>query len=436
MLPDRDLQLLTASVDGELSSQQRRQLERLLHGSEEARQVLHRLQEDARRLGSLPVPSLSRDLSAPILQTIVDRRLTPARPRKFQPQPGVPFWKGLVAAAAVLLMLGVASYLCFAPSESRMPGNTDPGPAAVVQPPVGPSQPGAIVAERIKAPRLLPPDPPNPTPRGPQGPPAPVDHRHPEKGQFAEGPKPPEKPREPAPEVGPPKESPGSVLTDRGLELFDIKVVQLNPPLILPVADLEQEQVRQKLQTDLGKSNAYRLELPVHDSNKAVERLRSACKSVGVNLIVEQMAQGRLRKSVWKTNYVIYLETLSPTDLTRVLQHLAHADKQSARKPSEAVLDRLVLACMNKNDWHELSDLLGSSFQPPAEQGGSQTEGSKPASKGSNQTGLVVSMPPVRPTRNSVEIKALPRHPQTGRAGDSAGDDRRSQPGRLTSFLS
>ena len=56
MLPDRDRQLLSAFVDGELSSRQRRHVERLLRRSGEARTLLRRLQEDARELRHLPRP--------------------------------------------------------------------------------------------------------------------------------------------------------------------------------------------------------------------------------------------------------------------------------------------------------------------------------------------------------------------------------------------
>ena len=61
MLLDRYRQLLTAYVDGELSSRQRRHVVRLLHRSAEARRLLRQLEADAKSLRDLPRPALSVD---------------------------------------------------------------------------------------------------------------------------------------------------------------------------------------------------------------------------------------------------------------------------------------------------------------------------------------------------------------------------------------
>lgn len=401
MLSDRFLQLLTASVDGELSSRQRRQVDRLLRHSPEARQVLRRLQEDARRLHELPQPALPRDLSEPVLQIIADRRVVPVRPRTFQPRAGVPAWKGLVAAAAVLLVLGLASYLYFDDSAPFTPGPVRSDNRASGDPGTNPAGPFAQERDKTRTPGVTPTlrnpgntDPTPPTPSPVEKDPEPVEE-----------PKVPEKPSEPEPD---PKDSARPVLTDRGMELFKIETVELASPLVLPLTDLEMDATRQKLQTELGKSKTFRLELPVHDSIKAVERLQTASKAAGINLIVDQVAQGRLKKTPtpWKTNYVCYLETLTPADLTRLMQQLANVDRlAAAKKPAEDALDRLVVARMNGIDWRELSDLLGTTIQPLAEQGGAKPDSAKPASKGMEHTGLLLTLPPIRPNRNSAEIK-------------------------------
>jgi len=140
MLPDRSLLLLTAYVDGELSSRQHRQVDRLLRRSPEARKLLRRLQGDTRRLQALSRPALPRDLSGEILQTIAERGC-PARP-KVQPRAGVPLWKGIASAAAILLVLGLVSYLYFAsstpaphrPAVARAPDPLPPAPEKVPPP--------------------------------------------------------------------------------------------------------------------------------------------------------------------------------------------------------------------------------------------------------------------------------------------------------------
>src|SRR5438270_11816665 len=103
MLPEQDRELLTAYVDGELTTRQRRSLMRRLRRSTEARELLRRLQEDARELHELPYPSLVPDFSDRVLQTIGQKGLRP--PRRLN-RASVPFWTLPAAAAAVLCAVG------------------------------------------------------------------------------------------------------------------------------------------------------------------------------------------------------------------------------------------------------------------------------------------------------------------------------------------
>ena len=113
MLPERYRELLTGYVDGELSARQRRHALRLLRRSAEARRLLQRLQSDSDALIHLPKPRLDRDLSAPVLHKIAAARPLPTRPaRRFAPSRAYPAWVGAAAAAAVLFVVGTASY-CF-----------------------------------------------------------------------------------------------------------------------------------------------------------------------------------------------------------------------------------------------------------------------------------------------------------------------------------
>src|SRR5919204_2198902 len=99
MLPDRHRELLTAYVDGELSSRQRRQFLRLLRRSPEARVLLRQMQLDAKALRDLPRPRLPGDLSGPVLRTLAERRLLHGPPSP-PATPGISAWAGLAAAAA------------------------------------------------------------------------------------------------------------------------------------------------------------------------------------------------------------------------------------------------------------------------------------------------------------------------------------------------
>src|SRR5262245_16025014 len=112
MLSERDLQLLTASVDGELSPRQRRHVERLLKRSPEARAFLRQLQADSRQLIELPRVSAPPDLAGSVMAAVgrVKRRPAAARPRPV-PARTFPAWTGWAAAAAVLVAVSVGSFL-------------------------------------------------------------------------------------------------------------------------------------------------------------------------------------------------------------------------------------------------------------------------------------------------------------------------------------
>src|SRR5207244_5946131 len=91
---------------------QTRQVLKLLRRSAEARRLLSQLQSDSRELRGLETPTLEIDLSATIIETIDRRGL---KPRRRVPAPAPrPVWPGVAAAAAVLLLACVGSYIYFA----------------------------------------------------------------------------------------------------------------------------------------------------------------------------------------------------------------------------------------------------------------------------------------------------------------------------------
>src|SRR5262245_23345326 len=119
MLPDRLSKLLTAYVDGELNSRQRRTVVRLLQRSPEARRLFKKLKGDSMILRGLPRRKLNMDLSGSVLLTINARNIQ-LRPEACPPIPKPaaqrPWkkWLALFAVAAlVLLAIGTASYFFF-----------------------------------------------------------------------------------------------------------------------------------------------------------------------------------------------------------------------------------------------------------------------------------------------------------------------------------
>src|SRR5262245_28805226 len=109
MLPESDRELLTAYVDGELSTRQRKAALRLLRRSPAARQLLRDLQADSAILRRLPRPAQVPDFTPSVLQAIAQRGLAPPAPRRRRF--AVPAWIGVAAAAALVLLIGGGTYL-------------------------------------------------------------------------------------------------------------------------------------------------------------------------------------------------------------------------------------------------------------------------------------------------------------------------------------
>jgi hypothetical protein len=423
MLPDRYRALLTAYVDGELTPRQRRHAERLLRQSGEARELLRRLQEDARALRELPPVRPPADLAEAVLRGIAERRLGPARRRAARPVPAYPEWAGLAAAAAVLLILGVASYFYFAHAFQRdtaAPLASHHPEAPQLAPEVKHTDDSAV-ARRQEGDRKPPKDEGAHEPPGPA--PAPAVVKAPAEKDGG---------RKPAPgPQGPPK--PDAVLTDRNMEMFKLDEVQVALPVTLSVRDLEQDATRRKLLDELGKDSAFRLELPCRDGTRAFERLQAVCKARHVGLHIDATAQARLKQPKWRTNYVVYLEGLTPDEWARLLRQLAQEDAKGAHKPTDRQFDGLVLTRLTPRDHKELADLmgldptrtspkpagpLGTDLHKPlseqtaeqvakalAGQGGARPQPGKPAAKAPEHLALVLAYNPVRPRPGSPEVK-------------------------------
>ncbi len=349
MLPDRYRQLLTAFVDGELSGRQRRHVERLLHNSAEARELLRRLQDDAHSLRSLPRACLETDLSIPVLRAIADRGLTIRQPRPAPAAARLPAWTGFAAAAAILAALGLASFCYFStsldtaqqPTIAKRP--SVPAPSGTV--PI--SHPDPLLANRTTPPAADPEEQPG-KPQEPEKPHAPVVQL-PNKGTTP--------PRDTNSQADVPSE--GDVLTGR-MERFQIDRVNLALPVILRLHQLEQDPVRQQLLAELGRDRDFRLELPCRNGTRAFERLQPAFGSLNLALLIDPLAQARMKLPQVPSHYAVYLENVAPDEVARLLVQVGQEDRKAAgRKPPDAHFDRLVLTRMTAGDRKELTGLLG-----------------------------------------------------------------------------
>jgi hypothetical protein len=409
MLSERQRELLAAYVDGLSSPRQRRHVKRLLQRSAEARRLLQRLQSDSRDLIQLPLPRLDRDLAPAILQKIEKQRLAPVRrARKFASAHGYPVWIGFAAAAAVLFMVGAASYCTFAVFLGR------------------PAVPVALVQNKKNQ---------RPIVRDPKAPDE--DRKDMAKGAQHEpvdstkAEPPPQPPANELAQAAPVDPKPMGIvdkdepiLTSQGMELF-VELKSVTPTLDLPVTfklrDLSQDAAYKKLVAELQNDATVRLELPCPDGSRAFERLQAILKTHHVELMMDASAQRRLSKPLWKTNYVLYSEGMTASELAALLQQIG-ADKH----PGDNPFDHLVVRRMTERDHKELSDLLGVDPVPMKASKESGALGVDPRKPVADQTAAqlaatlagqgragakpeytMLAMPynPVRPRRDSVEVK-------------------------------
>jgi hypothetical protein len=343
MLAEADRQLLTAYVDGELSARQSRQVLKLLRRSPAARRLLRQLQADSRELRGLNTPALGFDLSDTVVDAILHRRLRPRRDPEPEPTVSRPaVWASYAAAAAVLLCVGVASYLAF----SAVVGRGDSANQANQQP--GPGEPGpdgAPAVDGIAKEAKAPPE------KGPR-----EGDKGPRPGPNDVAVKEPIKPKGPkfGPDYDPDRIDPDLALTERFSEMIEFQKAPEGPPALIVLHDLEQEAVRLKLQRELSKGGGLHLDLPCTNAGKALERLRAACKAEQLGLTLDAAAAAKLKAH----NFAVFLEDLTPEELTRLFQDLGADDKKAAAK-RDAQFVALYVYRMGDKDHKDLSRLLG-----------------------------------------------------------------------------
>jgi hypothetical protein len=417
MMPDRWRELLTAYVDGELTQRQLRLLERLLHQSAEARDLLRRLERDAAALRRLTPPALDRDLCPAVLNAIRERRLRPGRRRLIRPQPALFSSRAvLVAAASVLLLVGMSSYLLQRISESEPVGQQgQPEGQERVVTKLPPVEAPAVTAQAAPAARPVPQEVKN----------TPVTKNN-DSTAFV-GPPPAQKdnaPEEPRAE--------SAVVTAPSIESFQPERVEPPTlPVVLSLRDLERVEGWDKLLRELREESAFRIELPCSNATRAFERVQAALRSRDIALVLEQTALIRMSQPQRKSNYALFAEDLTPEDLAALLRDLGRLDRTG--KPAEAQFADAVVTRLSKGHRKDLSDLLGVDPAPLVRDStgplgtdphkslpeltagqvanalsggaGQGTAARSAAVKQSQRQALVLAFYPVRPPRGSPDVR-------------------------------
>jgi len=338
MLSPQELELLTAHVDGELSAPQRRQAVALLERSGEARDMLRWLEEDARRLRQAPRRAVPTDLTAGVLEEIGKLARKP-RPK---PAPRVlkfPVWRGLAAAAGVLALVGVGSFL--ANRQGNVPdgkggvatktgkddgkGRPDPDNGGIAK--VGPEEDDGKGKTVVKGG--------NPVEKG--------------KGTLSANDKAKTKDQGTA--------TPG-VMAANDETPPRLEKVEVDLATVARLHDLHKDENHKALTERLGKLKAARVELTAKDGPRAFEKLRAAMQARKINLHVDPNTQTRLKKSLPKTDVLVFLEHVKAEDVAGLLREAGVADREGPTRFDGAV----VVKDLSRWDRDELKGVLG--FDP------------------------------------------------------------------------
>src|SRR5262245_41144683 len=336
MLSDRVKQLLCQAVDGDLDDRQRRALQKLLLESEEARALYHRLRLDGQRLRELPRKELPAHFATEVVRQLGrERVVTPASVAKTA-QRYLPMWANLAAAVAVLLAVSLGTYIVVtldqqqrAARENAEKKVPEPNPDT----PQRQSNPAPEIAinDRKTEPNIVEPLP-LPLPR--------------DDDAVAAAPM-PELPETQEPE----NKAALTVPFNRTLDLFKVEIPKIPP--ILAVRELDKT-LRGELRKSIAGEDAVHLDLFCKDANKGFERVLQTLKGQGKRVVVEALAQQRLKAGT-KTNYVIFAETLTPDDVEKLFTALA-AEERKGETPQ---LEKLVAVTMSATDQKTLAALLG-----------------------------------------------------------------------------
>jgi hypothetical protein len=350
MLTPQELELLTAHVDGELTAAQRRQVSSLLEHSAEARDMLTWLEQDAQRLRGLPRRPAPFDFSAGVLDAIVklDRRPAP-RPRVVLP-PAVhkfPRWVGYATAAAVLLAVGVGSFVYNWKSQDAGEGNGN----AVARNNGDEEKNTRRGADKDTYVKVGPED----EGKTKNGSPLVKVEGKDKSGTTTQS----DKGTKPI-NTAPPIEG-SALLTSGGGTSPKLERVELDLPSVARLHDLDRGEAAKVLADRLAKLKGARVELTAKDAVRAFEPLRAAMEAKKVRLHIDPATQARRKKTLSKTDFIVYAENLTPADLIDVLRQVGVADRAGEMRFDGAVVVREISFERKDLRWDskDLTDLLG-----------------------------------------------------------------------------
>ncbi|GIW79993.1 MAG: hypothetical protein KatS3mg105_1800 [Gemmatales bacterium] len=354
MLSDEIIRKLTAYVDGELSRSEREAVRRLVRRSTEARALLQQLERNASAVRRLPRRTLPANFSQRVVRAIETRKLRIRQTPVSASSGPLPSWAGFAAAAAVLLIVFGGSYFYFYTnavyrherSSGTMAQETERNPSKSVAPNL--SLPKDGPEEKPEVPDNHPPVPP-PLEKKPPRKEAPVKvvERMPKPEPEIHKPEPLPEPRIVKLQ---PSAPPVVELTkpSRRLEIFQ-EIPELPDLISLTLRELEKRDAEIRLQAELQKVDAYRVEVFSLGTTIDFERLRKTFEQHKISLLIDEMAKYRLSRKGLVTDIAFYKENLTAEELVSILRELGKADRKLAA----------VVMPLSQDDHKELSNLLG-----------------------------------------------------------------------------
>jgi hypothetical protein len=381
MVPERVSRILSAYVDGELDARQCKAVERLLERSSKARELLRGLQKDAERLHDLAPVTLAPDFADQVLHAIAKRKVV-ARPTPIVRSP-VPSWLGLaVAAAAVLLVVGLRSYLHFATLDrEHRQGSLVSNVHPVSPETVGEAEGLASATPQADRELLH----------------SPVVEIEAE--TFS--PKIASTDERGSPSKPTPPNVLGSQIKNHSSHLNDPEERFV---LFNELGDLDQA----KLQRELPKWAAHVMDLRSTNPAARIERLQAVFQPQGIQFLVDPEAKALLKLAVGKNaGFAVYFEDVTADEIVVGLRQLDGADPER-KHAGVSRYEKLMVNAMPLDDEQKLWRLFGVDpdrgkvrlRMPPA------GVGSPEPLKAPNRRAIVVAYTPGRPPRPaSTELK-------------------------------
>lgn len=355
MLAPNELELLTAFVDGELDSRAISRVQRLLKLKPAARTLLKKLQDDSGEMQALPAMPIPADLTDSVVQKIqsLPRPLARRRPPAL-PAPRISLWVAVAVAAAMLLAIGVGSFLLHRVGPVNPSG---PSPLVRKGPVTTPDETEKLPMPRRQEPSSEIVNQPNPNPQPPkdrtvQRP----DHSVKSPMNEDEDPTPPERvvpvPDRPVKDVitAPGSDRPGK-----------FERIELALPNVYKLHSLDQPNQQRLLREQLKLANAQRVELLTKDSARGFVHVQNALATQKITLTLDGSTATRLKKPQWRTDVALYLENITPEALTSLLANIGVRDRRlGEKKPFDQRFEGSVVV-KDFSDWDrdELKELLG-----------------------------------------------------------------------------